>query len=388
MMRPAPLASRTAEPFTRFHLDGLVAGAARLLPDRPALLQSSSALAEAPSFALLDAQISALAAQWRVLGLAPGERILVFAGARAYSIVAWLAGLRAGLDVAMAPLHLPLDALMAATRRLGVAALIGEVHHGAAPPIGMLFAAAAGASSVRLVCSLGPDAIDGAVPLDPAALASTAPAPRRSGGGIARTITFTDTGTPVFHRQSTLFTAALDFVSRGRIGTDLPIVSMLPPSSFAGLVAGPVASLVAGAPLALHGAFEGRDFVGTLDALGPVHLVVPVVVANDVVAAKLAEREHLASLILVSRRAVGSSAAATLPRCAASVPLFDLYAVGESAAILEPRSADGSAVEPAATAHYLALAGRSSLAVGRRDHAQGGTFEGAAVSRANGAQSV
>ena len=106
----------------------------------------------------------------------------------------------------------------------------------------------------------------------------------------------------VVHRQQTLVAAALDLVTRARIGMRLPIVATIAPVTFAGLVAGPVAALLAGAPLLLHGPFAAAGFTALLERAGPAHLVAPAAMLPALRRAGLLDAETLASLILVSRR--------------------------------------------------------------------------------------
>jgi hypothetical protein len=193
------------------------------------------------------------------------------------------------------------------------------------------------------------------------------------------------------HLQRTLVAAALDFISRAQIGTRLPLVTTIFPSSFAGLVAGPVAALAAGAPLILHAPFEGRALIETLDALQPAHLIAPAMIADELKEAGLVDGAHLASLTLLTRfNRFPAEPARELARSLESdgTPVFDLYAIGEHAALAEARSPDGVRTSPLAQPHLLNFDGRELVAARRKLHylARNGkldtalTIEGLAVS--------
>jgi len=143
--------------------------------------------------------------------------------------------------------------------------------------------------------------------------------------------------------------AGLDFVARAKIGRATPILSTLPPTTFAGLVAGPFAALLSGAPLHLHGPFEADDFLKMRDNAGHAHLVVPARIAPDLLGA--AVLEGLASTVLVSRLPATGIFTPPAP-FACPCPLLDLYAIDESAAVAEPRRG-GVSIPPAAEPHFV-----------------------------------
>jgi hypothetical protein len=179
---------------------------------------------------------------------------------------------------------------------------------------------------------------------------------------------------PVMHEQTTLMAAGLDFVARAEIGRATPILLTLPPTSFAGLAAGPFAALLSGATLHLHGPFAADDFLKTRDRAGHAHLVVPAAIAPDLESAAILE--GLASTVLVSR--LSAEAGFTPPPpFAAPCPLVDFYAIDETAAVAEPRRG-ASAAQPAPEPHFVGLDEARVLTIERAaDHAL--AFRGAAV---------
>ena len=126
---------------------------------------------------------------------------------------------------------------------------------------------------------------------------------RRPGRGARRLVS---------HRQATLFADALSLVEQARINPTRRILSLLTPSSRAGLVAGPFAALVGASELVLHGPFVASSVLAHLDAAPGTHLVAPIAIGVQL-AAEVFTAE-LSSLILVSR--FDAAEAFFLPRAA------------------------------------------------------------------------
>lgn len=370
--------------FSAYSFDALISGAARLRPQGLALSDRNTSV----PFDLLAGEATALARLLADCGLSPGERILLTGGAEAPLVIAIIAALRGGFEPALAPLDLAPEDFAAYAQAVNAAALAGPSHYGDAIPPERYFAAAAASPSIRFVASLGPQEMDGAVDLSTkavlrhaaghveAALERGRPAP-----AAPRVVTFDrKRKRPVVHTQSTLMASGLDFVARASIGRETPIISTLPPTSFAGLVAGPLAALLSGAALYLEGPFEAETFVKRLDAVDNAHLVIPAAVAQDFVRAQLFKR--LASAVLVSRLSA-SDTFVPLEHVANPCPILDLYAIDEIAAIGELRRA-GASVAPALAPHYVGFDDARSLTVEAVSQpGQPLAYRGAAVSGAN-----
>lgn len=365
-MTPLPTASLQAprDLFSAYSFDTLITGAARLRPQALALRDGGSAV----PFGLLAGQAAALARLLTDCGLRPGERLLLTGGAEASLVIALVAALRGGFEPALAPLDLEPAELAAYARAINAAALAGPTEYGAPVPPETYFAAAAAAPSIRLLATLGPQEIDGAVDLGTAAVlhyAATHPniAIERGGampGAPPRIITY-DRGRrkPVVHQQSTLMAASLDFVARAAIGRETPILSTLPPVTFAGLIAGPLAALLSGAALHLEGPFDAQSFLKRRDEAGHAHLVIPAAIAAELSRAGMFE--GLASAVLVSRLSAETPFAPPAS-LASPCPLIDLYAIDEAAAVAELRQA-GLILPPAAEPHFIGFADDRVLTV-------------------------
>lgn len=369
--------SADAGQLERLDLSTLVSGAARLRPERVALSDAHNQQARTLSFAELDRRADNMAAAWGQLGLNAGERVL-FAGLASIDWhIAMLGALRAGLDVALVGPQTNAGDLARFARDSGVAAIAGQAGSALPDLSQTLLHCAATSERIRLVAALGEEEIDGAVSLQDFAGSQgdsgsgLTPASAKDAAHHARVITRDLHGRVATHLQRTLVAAALDFVSRAQIGTRLPLLSTIFPSSFAGLVAGPVASLAAGAPLILHAPFEGRALIEAIEALQPVHLVAPAMIGDELNDAGLITSDHLASLILLTRF---NRFPADMPKeaarglASAAVPVIDLYAIGESAALAEVRSLEGVRTPPLADAHILNFDGRELVVARRKLH--------------------
>ncbi len=382
-----------ADPLGSFDLDTLLAGAARLRGDRKAIADGSRSL----SFEELDRQANAVATQFGALGLGVGECVLLVAGLRVSAIVGIIAGLRAGLQVALAPAHIDAASLAACAGDVSACVLIADRSYGKIAPLEACFEAALLSPRVRMISTLryaddvrvetaGAD-LDGVVVIDPAALAA-----RDTGNansfGLSRIatrlpiVTFGADGSLIAHDQRTLVAAGLDFVAKARVGMRLPIITTLAPSSFAGLVAGPFASLLAGAPLLLHGPFDAAAFVQTIDSCEPAHVIVPSSLLPMCEAAGLVRATRIASLVLVSR-AQAASHFLEPPSFAAGLglpPVIDLYAIGEIAAIAEARPTSGRPAALLPEPHVIALEDQRILVAGWAEDGMEPSFEGAGIS--------
>jgi len=366
------------DPLASFDLDALLEGAARLRGDRTGFEDRR----ESVGFAEADARASALAAFLADLGLVPGETVLLGCAAPATAFVAVLAAIRAGLHIALAPAFADEQAACRMALLSSAAALLvtGDGDAGSDAVVRDWLPVAAAAPSVRLLCSIGAEKRDGMVSFDPRSDAGarirTAAHPQAHDAQI---VTFED-GVPIAHVQRTLVAAALDVVARSRIGMRLPILSTIAPSSFAGLVAGPLASLLAGAPLHWRTPFEASQFLEELDRRAPVHLVAPAPIAPMLERAGLVDRSNLAALVLLSRQraSTGEPPPAPIQMRRDAPALVDLYAFGERAAVAEMRIS-GAPVGPASEPHYLDLDGTPLLAVGWSEGEDGRRLRGVAV---------
>ena len=159
----APSGGRVFAPYS---LDTLVSGAARLRPEAIAFTDRTTTCA----FGIAATQVAALARLFVDCGLRPGECLMLAGGAEVSLVTALIAALRGGFEPAFAPLDLGEAELAAYACAVNAVALIGPTAYGELNPVEAYFAAAAAVPSIRLLGTLGPGEIDGAVDLSAASV--------------------------------------------------------------------------------------------------------------------------------------------------------------------------------------------------------------------------
>ena len=391
------------DPLAGFDLDALLTNGARVRPQRIALSDGQLDAPSALTFADLDALVSRTAAAWVAVGAQAGECVLIIAGARTAPLVALLGALRAGLDVALLPEACEIATLVHAANSVNAIALCAERDAVGRGFTGLMNAGAQ-IETVRVLAGLGDftqaaDA-DGIAPLEliaqQCATAPRAAVPQGAALNAAAVrkgaiVTFDDDGAACFHSQRTLAAAALDFITRAGVLARSPILSTLAPARFAGLIAGPIAALVSGAPLVLHGPFNGAILVALVDSLGPSHLIAPGALLGPLSDSGLLDGPRLASVTLMGRCASPHDMAdhprPLLARPTRGPALLDLLAIGEQAAIAQVRQRDGAPAPIGATTHALSIDGANITAVSfernaRSNGAANIVLSGAAVSGA------
>jgi hypothetical protein len=290
-------------PIAAFSVDALTSGAAKLRPDRMALAEAGpGAPRQVLTYGAFDAQVDAVAQHLQLLGLAPGERILVLAGARTACVVTAIAALAAGLEPLLVRIGFDGPQLAAIAASAGCAAIAGPTSYGEINLEETMLEAAARSETIRLVATLGPGEADGAVDLAPERLSGDAGKLPSHGPHLRPRIGTLDArNEAVFHEQSALLAAALDLVGKAEIAAGSHLLSTLAPASFVSLVAGPVASLLSGAPLTLFGPFEAAHFLALVDGAELHHCIVPAAILPDMAEAGLLRESVLASVIAVGR---------------------------------------------------------------------------------------
>ncbi|WP_312030559.1 AMP-dependent synthetase [Methylosinus sp. H3A] len=315
-----------AHPLTMFGLDALIAGAARLRPARIAAGDASTG-AEL-DHAELDRRVAAFRADLRGFDFQPGERILLFAAPSSATLVTLIGIISAGLEPVAAPLGLSIGALAAGARAVSAAALVAPASVGGQSLEELVFGVASQAPSVRLIGSLGPGTIDGAVDFGPRSRnENDSPTATRAAPSKKVLIGALDQyGAPQFHEQAGLISASLGLIAKAHVNGSAPLLSLVSPGSIGGLVAGPLASLLSGAALHFLSPFDGAAFLAALDALGPVRLVAPRAVMADLDAAGLLTSGAVLACIAVHR--AGEEEQGFEPSHPYSCPIVEIGADG------------------------------------------------------------
>lgn len=285
----APFPEQTTHPLSAFGLDMLARGAARLRGDRVALSEAGpGATASELTYRDLDHLVAAFAARAAECGLRPGDRVVIVGAARAAVVAAILGALSAGVEPVVAPAHLTAGALAFLAQGTGAAGIFAPTLFGGLDMEPLLLEAAAAAPGVRIVGSLGPGVADGAIDFSPRGVGGTEAASRvmrRDAPPRIGLVLRPEQKAPraTFIAQSALVAQGLDVVSALGLAADRPLVSTLSPASLAGLIAGPVAALLAGAPLVVFGPFDAAGLALLIDRSGPACLVAPAAAAGELI---------------------------------------------------------------------------------------------------------
>jgi acyl-CoA synthetase (AMP-forming)/AMP-acid ligase II len=250
---------------------------------------------EPTKFELLDALSDHDAARWREAEAPYGGRVALIAVPTARSFAAIVGALRAGLAVALAPPEIEPAELDAAVVAARCAILAGPAYFADLEIGELLVEVATEQDRIALVATHGGRA-SGILPLDGARETATV-YETRSAAADLRIVAGPNEAPARFH-ESELIDAASAIVSKARIRPGDTILSMLSCASAAGLAAGPLAALTAGARLILHAPFDSRRFVAALEDAAPVHLVVPEAFAETLQESSLLDIRRTASLIV------------------------------------------------------------------------------------------
>ncbi len=286
-------AAALAHPLTHFGFGALLAGAARPRPGALAFADRHDGARTETSYADLYQRVGACLARLRGFDLGQGEKVLICCPPGAQSFVTLAAALAGGLEPVLAPLPLPMacDAVARAARELNIAVLLAPAQFCGIDLAEPLLAIAARAPSIRIIGALA-GALDDAADLS-SDMAGTPMSPRArlkegwSASESAAIGALDGAGAVDFLSQGALLGAALDLLRLTREAGEAPILSLAAPSNFGALVAGPLAALLAGAPLHYLAPFAAARLLDALDALGPVRLVAPAVILPDLARAGL-----------------------------------------------------------------------------------------------------
>jgi hypothetical protein len=290
-----------AHPLARFRIDALVSGSARFRPDRIALWDHDENGARPMRFSQLDAAARSFAGRLEKYELNPGARILLCSSPAGLGLIAITAIVAAGFEPVLAPLHPTPRRLAQAAVSVGAEAFIAPARFDELDFQETMQAVAAAAPSIKLLGSLSPDPFEGAVDFSLSGLAAASESrppqiaeSRRFGDRLA--LGAVEAGCePIFLDQSALLSLGLDLVRKTRAGGAAPIVSLVSPGCFGGLIAGPLAALLSGAELHFVAPFKAEVFVRLLGEVGPVRLVAPAEILANLKGSGLLESRALLS---------------------------------------------------------------------------------------------
>jgi len=288
------------------------------------------------SFAALDALADHDAARWRE-ALAPlGAGAALVVAPTAQSFAAIVGALRAGLALSLAPPEIEARDLDSAIVAANASILAGPAEFAGISVLDLMCEVAADQERIALVGSHG-GKISGVLALD-AARESVEAYPARSAFAPIRFVP--DEDAFAGFGEDELVDAAASISGLAGIAPGDAILTTLSCASAAGLVAGPLAALAAGARLVFHAPFDSRGFLAEVEAASPVHLVIPEALAPALQVAGALSKERFSSLILSW---AGGSPAPVFAGASDGLPTVFVSAPAWGSVRIEAVTADGGA---------------------------------------------
>jgi hypothetical protein len=321
------------------------------LADPPNRASFTDGEARQLTYAQADRVISALAARLHDMSLGTDALVALQIANTADSAIALLAVLRAGLIAMPLPLLWRRDAVTAAMRQTGAAAMIVSGRIGATDHFGLAVQVAADVFGVRHVCGFGRDPPDGVIPLDDLGAAERSdPRPadgreradKHPAGAHLAVVTWdiaADGMVPVGRSHAELIAGGLAVLLESRFPEDAAILSTIPLGSFVGIAAALVPWLLVGGALVLHHPFEATAFAEQCRDLHCDAVVVPGPLVPTLTRAGLLAHDDLKSVVAVWR------APEQLPRAPewreATPAMIDVQVFGEIGLIAGRRGPGG-----------------------------------------------
>ncbi|WP_052341408.1 AMP-binding protein [Salinarimonas rosea] len=295
--------------------------------------------------------IERLAAFFAGLGLAPEAPVAVCLPAGSETLLTLLALERAGLTPCLLPLAWPRDDLARAVEATGAVAVVTQSAVGALKPAETFRDIAMGYYGLRFVTAFGPQPPDGVLDLDrvmiderPILAGGGESAGDRAGrtpeGSAAREpgiVTLALRGAEIeaaFRPASSWIAAARAFLEVAQYQPHERIVHLVAPDDLMGLATGFVAALLTGAPLELHGLFDGPALAASLARGEPTRLVAPGWMEGALAATALPA--SVRGLVLLHAAPTRFRA-----RAAAAGPIVDVLALEPWALLTHPRARGG-----------------------------------------------
>jgi hypothetical protein len=234
------------------------------------------------TYAQADRAISALASRLRGFGLQTDTVVGLHLANTVETVIAVLGVLRAGMIAAPLPLLWRRTEIVAALGQAGAKAIITATRIGAHAHAETAMQAAAELFPIRYVGAFGADPPDGAIPLDTIFETSTdfiPPIERRSPvAAHVAAITFDMTAgglVPMPHSHADLVGAGRAACRGAGLSFGVPLLSTIPPTSFAGIAIAMVPWLQTGGTLHLHHGFDPDAFASQCGGLDGAGVVLP-----------------------------------------------------------------------------------------------------------------
>jgi len=235
------------------------------------------------TFAEADRAISALAGRLRALGLQTDALVAMQLPNTVESLITFLAILRAGMIAVPIPLLWRQQEIVAALARVSAKAIVTSGRVGSLSYADIAMRAAVDLFQIRHVCAFGGNLPDGVTPLDDVFTsenASSTPAFPRPGVAAAHVAAVTfdlDANglVPIARSHVELVAGGLEAFLETDSSPDMPLLSTIPISSFAGIALTALPWLLSGGTLYLHHSFEPDAFAAQVRELAEGALILP-----------------------------------------------------------------------------------------------------------------
>jgi hypothetical protein len=260
------------------------------------------------------------------------------------SVVSILGVLRAGMIAAPIPLLWRHEEMVQALSYIGAKVIITASRIGSYAYADMAMHVAADVFPIRYICAFGDRVGDGVVPLDDIFTATGIEhvEPVSRSGNPAAHIAFVTFDTepkglvPIARNHQQLIAGGLNVFLESGGAADVPILSTIPATSFAGAVVTFMPWLLGGGPLHLHHGFDAGTFITQCEHLGSGIVTVPGPTLSPLSQAGLLDNAMtIAALWRSPERLVTAEA------WARGANVVDVASFGELGVIAATRTGDG-----------------------------------------------
>ncbi len=318
-------------------LDGVLAQNARRNPEGLSLLDPASRF-EA-TWAEADRAVSALAEVFLSWRLGEDAVVGVQLGSSAEGALTALALMRAGLIPAMLPLPWRRAEMARALVGVGASAVVCWTERGGARLADAACEIAWSLDGLRFVGCFGPDAPDGATPLDAVLAADPGPVERSQPTDAAdhvAIVTFDAGCAPVPRSHNDLIAAAIWPLLAARLSDRSALLSTLDLAGLAGLATGLAPWLATGARASFHQASTTEAFARAATELNATHVALPGRAAERLAADGAFGEAPVESILAVWRAPEGRGAAKPVGQDGGRI--VDIVTFGELGLVAAARS--------------------------------------------------
>lgn len=297
------------------------------------------------TFAEADLAVSALAAKLLSLGLRTDTVVALQLANTIESVIALLGVLRAGMIAAPVPALWRRQDMVEGLGYIGAKAIITTSRIGACTLTDMTMQVAAELFPIRYICAFGEDVSDGVVPLDDIFTSDTQPqSGARDGnpGTHLAVVTFdcaANGHVPVARNHHELIAGGLSVFLESGGSADMPMLSTIPVSSFAGIAVTLIPWLLNGGVLHLHHGFDAETFAGQCAAFDAGTLVLPGSTLTPLGEAGSLDASNTIVALWRSPERMSATDAWT-----GSAGVIDVASFGESGVVATKRASDGKPV--------------------------------------------